>query len=348
MGARVAIEKRSNEQNPRWMAACTELAVDGEMVDCYQTDVISKLRRFDGLIWHFSHSRATDLLMARHVIAAAERMGLAVFPNTDTCWHFDDKIAQKYVLEALGAPLVPSYVFYDMREALAWLETAPYPLVSKLRRGAGSFNVRLVNSYDEARRQCDEMFGEGSSPAPAPFADSRRRIGQMLVNPRVFWRRLTGLRSYLRENRAQRRELPTERGYVFFQQFIPGNTFDVRVTVVGGRAWGFTRGVRPGDFRASGSGRISYDRGRIPEACVRIGFAVATALRSQSTAFDFVLGPSGEPMIVEISYGYEARAVFNAPGHWTPDLVWHEGHMWPQTAIMTDLVKAIEARGLRS
>ena len=39
------------------------------------------------------------------------------------------------------------------------------------------------------------------------------------------------------------------RGYVYFQDFIPDNQFDTRVTVIGNRAFAFIRKVRPGDFR---------------------------------------------------------------------------------------------------
>jgi hypothetical protein len=344
MSIRLAIEASSSERNPRWEESCRALNIEYEIVDCYATGIISVLRSFGGLIWPFSNHSHTDLLMARHVIASAERMGVAVFPNIDTCWHFDDKIAQKYALEAVKAPLVPSYVFYTLPDALAWLKAAQYPLVRKLRRGAWSTNVGLVRDFGEARQYCERMFGEGISPAPAPFADSRRRITQMLTDPGVLWRRTTGLVSHLRQSRAQRRQLPIERGYVYFQEFIPDNTHDVRITVVGDRAWGFTREVRPGDFRASGSGRIGYDRERIPLECVRIAFEMSAALHSQSTAFDFVMNAAGKPMILEMSYGYQAAAVYNAPGHWSPDGQWHEGHTWPQTAIVSDLVDSLKRR----
>jgi len=341
---RLAIEEQTSKRNPRWVERCTELSAECAILDCYDSAIISRLHGFDGLVWHFFHSNATDLLMARHVIASAERMGLRVFPDIDTCWHFDDKIAQKYVLEALGAPIVPTHVFYDKNSALEWLREAGYPLVRKLRRGAGSVNVALVSSFAEAVRHCDQMFGEGSTPAPAPFADSRRRIAQMLRSPRVFYRRVVGSASYLRENRIRRRELPIERGYVLFQDFVPNNAYDIRVTVVGDRAWGFTRDVRPGDFRASGSGRITYVLKRIPLDCVRIAFEVSRALCAQSTAFDFVMSSAGHPQIVEISYGYDASAIHAAPGHWSGDLTWNEGRLWPQDAIISDLVESIRQR----
>jgi hypothetical protein len=140
------------------------------------------------------------------------------------------------------------------------------------------------------------------------------------------------------------RDLPRERGYIYFQEFMPDNSFDIRVTVIGSRAFAFTRDNRPGDFRASGSGRLCYDLGRIDRRCVEIAFRVAQSLRSQSLAFDFLFNASREPVIGEISYCYMAKAVYDCPGHWDTNLTWHEGHLWPQDVILEDVMAKIQAQ----
>lgn len=343
MSIKLAIHHSSTGFSSRWIEYCRNNGIAHEIVDCYDTDVIGRIEAFDGLLWHFDHNEPTDLLMARHVLLAAEHIGLATFPNAATCWHFDDKIAQKYLLQAIGAPLVPTHVFYDEQAALTWLKTARFPLVRKLRRGAGSFNVRMIKDYQGARRHCGRMFGRGLSPVPRAFADSRRRLRQM-SDSRVFWDRVRRLPAHVRLMRERRRRALPERGYVLFQEFMPGNDYDTRIAVVGQRAWGFTRDVRKGDFRASGSGAIRYDLERIHPDAVKIAFTVAAALRSQSTAFDFLLDPIGKPVIVEVSFGYAPAPVHDAPGHWEPDLSWHPGHTWPEHAILSDLLQEIERR----
>ena len=345
MGIRLAIHHEPCSFSGRWLEYCRELGIEHEIVNAFENDIISRLAGFDGFLWHFTNNEPTDLLMARHVLTVAEHMGLSVFPNTATCWHFDDKIAQKYLLEAIGVPMVPTYVFYEKNSALAWLENATFPLVRKLRRGAGSFNVGLVEDFPAGRKFCNQMFGKGISPALRVFADARRRLTQMR-NWSVFRDRLKRLGTHLRTARRRRRETIPERGYVLFQEFIPDNSYDTRITVVGDRAWGFTREVRTGDFRASGSGRIKYDRSKIHPACVEIAFTAARALRSQSTAFDFVLDASGQPLIVEISYGYLPEVPYNAGGFWAADLSWQEGHTWPEHAILEDLLSNPNRAGL--
>src|SRR5690606_15154424 len=51
-----------------------------------------------------------------------------------------------------------------------------------------------------------------------------------------------------------------EKGYLYFQEFMPKNEFDTRLIVIGNRCFGIRRYNRTGDFRASGSGLIKYEK----------------------------------------------------------------------------------------
>src|SRR5690606_24969951 len=99
----------------------------------------------------------------KKILFALEHAGIKVFPDFKTGWHFDDKVAQKYLLEAINAPLVPSYVFYDKQQALNWAKKTIYPKVFKLKGGAGSANVKLVRSESEAIKLINIAFGKGFS-----------------------------------------------------------------------------------------------------------------------------------------------------------------------------------------
>ena len=56
-----------------------------------------------------------------------------------------------------------------------------------------------------------------------------------------------------------------DRGYAYFQDFIPDNDSDIRVIIIGDKAFGIKRMTRNNDFRASGSGLISYEIEDIPK-----------------------------------------------------------------------------------
>ena len=57
--------------------------------------------------------------------------------------------------------------------------------------------------------------------------------------------------------------------------------------------------------------------------------------------FDFIEDQNANPLIVEVSYCYLPAAVRDCSGHWDKDLNWHEGQMWPQDAIIEDIVSAV-------
>ena len=134
---------------------------------------------------------------------------------------------------------------------------------------------------------------------------------------------------------------------------MPGNRYDTRVTVIGDRAFVFRRFNRPDDFRASGSGRIDWDREQVDEASVRLAFRAARCLRTQSLAVD-LLQHDGRALLAEISYTYASWAVRDCPGHWvlrgdadSGSLTWSEGSMHPEDAIFDDFVASLSSRDVR-
>lgn len=333
----IGIHDSPGSYSDRWIPRCEQSGIPFRRVDCLSTDIVSQCHGLEGVLWHWLHCDPCSQLVARQVIASLESMGLRVFPSIKTCWHYDDKVAQKYLLEAVGAPLIPTWVFTSESEATRWIERASWPKVFKLRSGAGSTNVRLVRSSAEASALCRQAFGEGFPAVSGYATDLRTRIGRTR-GMGDFLAKLSRAPSSVRNARRARRQLPRERGYIYFQEFLPGNDSDIRVTVIGDRAFGFTRGNRPGDFRASGSGRLVYDPEGIDPRCIEIGFRVADALGSQSVAFDFLLGESQEPMIGEISYSFVSSAVHACGGYWDRQGVWHPEHVWPEDAILDDFL----------
>lgn len=337
MTKQIAIHHRTKSFSDRWVEYCETQRIPYKIVNCLESDIIKQLDSCACLLWHWSHGDPREQLVARHIIMAAEAMGVRVFPSSATCWYFDDKLAQKYLLEAIGAPLVPTHVFYDLQDTLQWIDQASYPKVFKLRRGAGSSNVKLVRSAGEARALAKQAFSAGFSPIPHYGQDAMKRYRSAsrrgdLLNV------VKRLPQALATIRGKKKMMGNERGYTYFQDFMPGNDFDTRVTVIGDRAFAYTRNVRPGDFRASGSGDVVYDPKRVDEKCLEIAHAVTRMIGSQSMAFDFVLREDRQPVILEVSYCYSPRVVYSCPGYWDSKLNRHEGHIWPQDAILTDLL----------
>jgi len=342
---RIAIHHQERSYSARWIEYCKEHQLDYQLVNCFDSGIVEELRSFDALLWHWRHYDPPSVLMARSVIAAASVMGIAVYPDINTCWHYDDKIAQKYLLEAIEAPLVPTYVFYDLADALRWIEKAEFPKVFKLRKGAGSANVMLIKNRREAQRLAKRAFKGGFPPVRKSLSDAKHQLQRTYnsTGPLATLRKIfAGVRRVRRLNSFLGREI----GYFYAQDFIPGNTYDTRIVVIGEKAFGFVRYVRENDFRASGGGAVDHSLHMIDLECVRVAFDVTRRTKAQSLAFDFLKGPGGAVQISEISYCFPAytNSVYNCPGYWDERLNWHEGHVNPEDAILIDLIEEVGAK----
>ena len=326
--------------NLAWKKYCDSRNISFIDINCYDNNIIKQLKQngITHLMWHFDHNKPTDILMARNVLYSANKIGIKTFPNFNTCWHFDDKVSQKYLLEAIDAPLVPSYAFYSKREALEWLKTdAKYPIVAKLRRGAGSYNVQLIRNYAQAHRYTNKMFGKGIHPTPGFFADTKNKL-KVAGNFSGIITRLKKAPNFFKVMYSSKKGFPKEKGYVYFQDFIPNNKEDIRIAVVGNKIWSFKRKVRSGDFRASGSGMIDYNTLNLPKNLLKISFEISKKLNTQSIAFDFVKDSNDNYFIVEISYGYQGDAINNCHGYWDENLNFTEGHFYPEPIIIQDFI----------
>lgn len=347
----IAIHHRQNSFSGHWIETCQKRNIPYQIVDCYDSHIIQKLKDFNILLWHWHQNEHAARFNAKYVIKAAETMGLVVFPSSDTCRTFDDKLGQKYQLEAIGAPLIETEIFFNKDEALQWIDSAEFPQVFKLRCGAGSVNVQLIQTRTDAANVINQAFSKGFPFRPPHMAEVKDYLKKKSAHPTRHRRSFDGIgkvRRYLQrsaENRVLCRLMGNEVGYIMFQKFIPNNQFDTRITVIGDKAFGFIRNVRPDDWRASGSGNIDYNLDKIDRECVRIAFDVSRKLNSQSTAFDFVMSQDGQPQIIEISYCYMDRAVYDCPGHWDRDLNWVEGQVWPQDAILDLVLKELGQNG---
>lgn len=325
--------KWQDASSPKWADAIRAAGHEVRWVDVFANDILEQLDGCAGLMWRWNHARGM-YRVARRLLPVVERtLGLQVYPDQATCWHYDDKIAQHYLLPALGVPTPKTWVFYRREDAEAWADQASYPVVMKLATGAGSENVRLVRNAADAKWWVRQVFNLGrcSLGKKVDWPDRLRMIPRRILRGRY------------------RRDLGSELqiGYAYFQEFLEGNEFDTRVTVIGNRAFAYRRFNRPDDFRASGSGNFTTDPDSIPPSTIDFAFEVARKLGTQSIALD-ILYRDEAPVINEISYTFVAGMVHACPGHWGSaapgaPLVWNSGSMWPEQAQAEDFLDRVTA-----
>ena len=318
-----------------WEKILKEKGIEVKRINFYDTDVMKQVKDCDGIMWHWFHY-PNDKIVAPKILSNIQlNMDIPIFPDLNSCWHYDEKVAQHYLLESIDAPRVPSWVFYDYNKASEFINSADYPLVFKLSVGAGSANILKIDNKEEAKDIVDKMFKKGIFPYTLNefenTSNQKHRIKEAI--------------KYVKSG-----EYPTppwyymlQKDYVYFQKFLPNNNYDIRVTIIGKRAFGFIRYNRDNDFRASGSGKIDYDINKIPKEAIEIAFDVSKKCKFQSMAYDFMYDEN-KLVINEMSYCYSGEAVGKCKGYWDNNMNWIEKQMLPQEAHVEDFLEIVKKK----
>ncbi len=333
------LRPRLTTYSPYWMKYCEEHQYEYKTFDPYDSEIVDKIIDYDIILFDHHQADYRDVLFAKQLLFSLEQAGKVVFPNFRTGWHFDDKLGQKYLFEALGVQAAKSWVFYDKKSAYEWIETTDFPKVFKLRGGAGSANVMLAHNAREAKSFVKRAFGRG-------FAQFR---GCDYVRDRykAYKAKKIPLKALIRS--CGRLIIPTEytkmhapeKGYAYFQEFIPNDGFDYRLEIANNKAIAMVRMCREGDFRASGGHDDRYDASLIQQDVVEFAFECYDKLEVQSVALDIVREKeSGKLYLIEVSYCYGLDADEFEHGYWTRD---GEHHREPFNGLYWMIEEVIKA-----
>lgn len=338
---KIAIHPFEKGFSDSWIPFLEKNQIEYKLVNCYSSDIIENLKGCDCLIWQWTQADPIAMMMAYDLTKAIEASGIKVFPSSNNSWHFDDKVAQKYYLESIDAPLVKSYVFYSKIDAENWVNKTDFPKVFKLKGGAGSNNVKLVYTKNQAKKLIGKSFSRGFPKIDrTDLFDGRVRKFKLNPSKGTFFGLFKGLARLFIKTDLEK-IFGRDRGYAYFQDFIPCNDHDIRVIIIGDRAFGIKRMVRSGDFRASGSGLIVSDKNQIPESCLKLAFEVCSKIDVDCLCFDFVF-QNDKPKIVEISFGFAPKAYLELDGYWTKDLNYNYEKMPLANYILIDVLKCFD------
>lgn len=246
-----------------------------------RSDWIDEIKKYDVLIWKPKFMGPDSSTHFREKIYFIQNiLNKRIYPNYETTWHFDSKIAQDYIFSIQNIKTPKTFISFDYNEIFDELKSTDYPVIMKKSNGAGSTGVKMVNNERELKKIVNRNF-----------------IGKKILN-KVF--------------NCEYDKFP----YLYIQQFLKGNTGDLRITVIGDKyVTGFWRLNRPNDFRASGSGNIDYEK-PLPKNIIEYCVNISKKNNFDSMAYD-ILFNGDEFVIVEMSYGYVDKAVFDSKGYYT-------------------------------
>lgn len=321
-----------------WVQYCKQHKLDYEEVNPFLNNIIGKLMTFDIILWHYSNYSFKDMLIAKNILFTLENNGKKVFPSLKDAWHFDDKLAETYLLESITAPIPKSFYYYDFNAVEKDIKNLNFPVIAKLRNGSGSHNVKKIDNSHQLLGYAKTMFTSGINSAPSLLYKASGNI-QSAKNLQTFIKRAKRIPEFLR-TLANARKFNVERGYVYLQEFVPNDGYDLKVVVVGDKLSFIGRNIREGEFRASGGGSLFYEREKVTKNVIDSAFETSDRLGFQCMGYDYVINKeTGEGKIIEISYGFSHQALLDAKGHFDRNGNWFDIPLNAPHELLDNLVK---------
>ncbi len=262
---------RDYEFYPRWtkyIRFYENNGFDYEIVNLHKSDWIDRVKEFDIVMGVYSSELFHLEENRRKYYFLEKHMGKYCFPSQADLFLYEDKILEVFFAEKYNFPFAKTYISHDRDEAIALIETLKYPIVSKINPTSGSVGVELVKDRKHCRKIVDQAFS----------IHGRK-------THKVYFR---------------------QKNYVYFQEFIPNDGYDIRVIVVGDRVFGYYRKTPRGDFRASGMDLI--EKRDLPMDAMRIARNVNKQIGCPQLAVDMVHGLDGNYQIIEYSPMWQIRS----------------------------------------
>lgn len=176
--------------------------------------------KWDGFIWRAKHDPIIRDLAKRLIYLFDKELGIKTFPDWESYWIYDDKIAQYYLMKKKNVPTPKTCIFYNIEEAKQFLSKAEYPLVYKCPTGAGSANVGFLNNRRQAYNYSNKVIRKG-------------------------------IKTYFEED--------FQKGYIYIQEYLKNNFGDYRVVCYNDKQiYAFLREPNKHGF-ASSSGIWNFD-----------------------------------------------------------------------------------------
>lgn len=326
---KVAVVQKNHTFSEEWIKYLQNKAIDYITVNPYSNDFIEKIAKSTHFLWHFDHFDSKDTICAKTIINTLERK-IKTFPNANECSFFDDKLEQKYLFEQHLIKHPKTFVYFNKEEAFNNMDYINFPIVAKLRKGAGSNNVWLIKNKSELKTFIAKSFKKGHSVFNTKAYLKRRYLQSKKNNDRIkgAFKSVTGAYS----NNKNAHLIPKEKGYVLLQEFIENDGFDIRVVVINyAKAFTARRDANKGDWTASGSGRASYPDENIDKQYIKQAFEIAEKLNNRCIAIDFVKNhKTNEIYAIEASVFYAYYSMKRAKGYWTKELNWKKNDKDPQ------------------
>ncbi len=210
------------QYHKHWIAACRELQISYQIIYFEKPDWLEQIKQAACnvfLVWPDIRTQEIKQMWDERLQIMVEEMNCQIFPSLKEVWLYENKRTQNYWLEAHGFRTPATWIFYNLKDALKFLDTASYPIVMKSNLGASASGVYIIYTRKEALQKAKKFIKYGYSP---------------------------------KRNAAGKKQ----KGSIYIQEYLP-NVKEWRMVRIGNSYFGHGKDLN-GHFH-SGSGKANYN-----------------------------------------------------------------------------------------
>lgn len=242
---------------------CKTNGIKYQNYDIHASDWLDKAKELDVIFWHVDSTPSTLYEAESKIYILEKILKKTCFPSYHEIWQYEDKCRAYYLYEVYNLPCIPTLSSNSREESIKLSETINYPVIVKTRTGAGSFGVKKIDNKAQLRRHIKKVFSSKGTHTLYPYE--------------------------------------RQKDYILLQEFIDDASYDLRVMLVGDKAYGYYRYPNKGDFRASGEGNEDHSR-PTPIDVLREAISVREALGARVLGVDFLYSAKyKQHLIIEAS-----------------------------------------------
>jgi hypothetical protein len=238
-----------------WIKACDKYKekVTYRVVDLTRDDWFREIEKqpYDVLLAKPSAVTNAFKQLFDERILVLHQLGKKIFPSVTEILIYENKRFCSFWLMANQVPHPTTHVFYDLKEAMAYIETASWPLVTKTNIGASGSGVMLLKSQSEAIQYAERLFsGLGAQKRVGPNLQKGgwlKRASHYLFHPADI------IKKY---QFYQKKAADIQKDFILLQEFVP-HEFEWRVVRIGHSFFAHKK-LKLGE-KASGSLLKNYD-----------------------------------------------------------------------------------------
>jgi hypothetical protein len=208
-------------EHANYIKACIEMEQNYKVLDPSDHDWIKKVQESDSkafMIWPTIYSPILKQFWDERIYTLKFQLKKNIFPSFDALWLYESKRKSLIWLEVNKLPHPDTKVFFKKEDALEFVKTCKYPIISKTDQGASANGVYILKTPAQAKAKINQAFKKGIT----------------LKNKGLYDR---------------------HQGYIIFQEYLP-NCNEWRIIRVGDSYFCRFK-IRVGEFH-SGSGDIEW------------------------------------------------------------------------------------------